>query len=317
MSIIYNFEQYAQAFLKIKTKIDGIIPFRLRKYQLRYLQHLKDDFPSGIIRSISLKPRQAGWSTLIAGINTHAMCTKYDEMGIMLADQHSRTQEVHGIYSLMTNNLPNHLTPMIEKHNSDEIIFDNPNRDKRIFKPGLGSGIKSATANDPFAGRAGTRKFAHISEMAFYSYATELDEGIQNSIPLATGTRIFKESTGNGMAGKGESFYIQFMAAQAGESIYKSFFVSWAEIDDYQWPVPRGFILTRQEIEIVKRYPHVTNENLVWRRAKLSEYSKSADSPFSPEERFCADFPLSPEEAFLSTGRPVFDANKTKEMIEP
>lgn len=315
MANILNFEWYANNVLKIKTKIHGVQPFKLRKYQLRYLQHLKEDFPDGIIRSISLKPRQAGWSTLIAGINTHAMATKSNERGIMLADKFSRTNDVHGIYSHFVSNLPKPLCPMIDKHNGDEIYFDNPDKDARIECPGLGSGFKSETAQDKNAGRSGTRKWVHMTEYAFYPYAESVDEGVQNSVPLARGTRIFKESTANGMAGDGESYYNQWCAAEANESIYKAFFVAWYEIDDYQLPVPRGFILNKTEIDLLARCPEITHANLVWRRLKISEYSKGTESSLTPEERFKQDFPSYPEEAFLSTGRPVFDMERLKNHI--
>lgn len=315
MSDILNFEWYAPRVLKIMTKTKGLQPLKLRKSQKRYLQHLHEDFPDGIVRSISLKPRQAGWSTLIAGINTHKMATSFHERGIMLADKFARTQEVHGIYSNYVNNIPLPIRPMVAKHNSDEILFDNPDQAARVEKPGLGSGFKSETAQDPNAGRSGTRKWAHLTEYAFYPYADSVDEGIQNSIPLARGTRIFKESTAYGMSGIGEAFYAQWNAAIRGDSIYKPFFVAWYEIDDYALEVPRGFILTKAEIDLIKRCPEMTNENLVWRRLKLREYAAGTESIFSPEERFCQDFPSYPEEAFLSTGRPVFDLHKLKAHI--
>lgn len=310
-----NFEWYAPRVLKIMTKVHGLRPFKLRKYQLRYLAHLQEAFPDGIIRSISLKPRQAGWSTLIAGYNTHKISTHFNERGIMLADKYARTQEVHGIYKTYVNNIPAEIKPMLAKLNDDEIFFDNPDPDKRITKPGLGSGFKSETARDPNAGRSGTRMWAHLTEYAFYPYAESVDEGVQNSIPLARGTRIFKESTAFGMSGIGATFYNQWNAAVAGDSIYKAFFVPWYEIDDYALPVPMGFMLTPVEVDLVKRCPDITNANLVWRRLKLKEYSSGPESIFSPEERFCQDFPSYPEEAFLSTGRPVFDLDKLKAHI--
>lgn len=316
MSSILDFAWYAERVLRIQTKVNGLQPLKLRKSQKRFLQHLEGDFPDGIIRSISLKPRQAGWSTLIAGINTHKIATSFYEKGIMLADKFGRTQEVHGIYSTMVNNIPPELRPMVAKNNSDEIWFDNPDVSARVSRPGLGSGFRSETAQDPNAGRSGTRKWAHLTEFAFYPYADSVDEGIQNSIPLAKGTRIFKESTAYGMAGVGESFYTQWNAAVSGDSIYKPFFVAWFEIDDYALPVPRGFILTKEEIDLLKRCPDITHENLVWRRLKLKEYSAGTESIFTPEERFKQDFPSYPEEAFLSTGRPVFDLNRLKEHVK-
>jgi hypothetical protein len=314
MSIL-DFEWYAPRVLKIMTKVNGLQPFKLRKYQKRYLTHLREAFPDGIIRSISLKPRQAGWSTLIAGLNTHKISTHFNERGIMLADKYARTREVHGIYKTYINHIPIELRPMVDKINDDEIFFDNPDPHMRAKSPGMGSGFKSETARDPNAGRSGTRKWAHLTEYAFYPYAESVDEGVQNSIPLAPGTAIYKESTAFGMSGIGQTFFNQWNAAVAGDSIYKAFFVPWYEIDDYALAVPMGFFLTKEEVEIVKRCPEITNANLVWRRLKLKEYSSGPESIFSPEERFCQDFPSYPEEAFLSTGRPVFDLNRIKAHI--
>lgn len=314
MKELFDFNWYAPRALKIRTKTEGLLPFKLRKYQLKYLHHL-ETFDEGIIRSIVLKPRQAGFSTVVAGYNVHAMATREYEVGIMLADKLARTNEVHGIYSTMVTHLPAELMPMLAVNNSEEILFDNPSKDDRKKRPGLGSGFKSETAQDPNAGRSGTRKWAHMTEYAFYPYAESVDEGVQNSIPLESGTRIIKESTAFGMAGTGESFYMQWQAAERGDTIYRPFFVAWYEVDDYQRKVPQGFILTKEEIDLIRRCPAITNANLVWRRLKIREYSSSANSIFTPEERFKQDFPSYPEEAFLSTGRPIFDQDKLKDLI--
>jgi hypothetical protein len=316
MSNILDFTWYAPRVLKIQTKTQGLRPFRLRSYQLKYIKHLENDFPNRIVRSIVLKPRQAGFSTLVAGRNVHRMATEFNYRGIFLADKYARTNEVHSIYSTFVNNIPHEIRPMVAKNNSDEILFDNPSLEERVSRPGLGSGFKSETAQDPNAGRSGTRKWAHLTEYAFYPYALEVDEGVQNSVPLAANTFICKESTAYGLSGVGEAFYSQWQAAVAGDSIYRPFFVAWFEIDDYALPVPRGFILTKSEIELVKRCPAITNENLVWRRLKLKEYAAGSESIFTPEERFCQDFPSYPEEAFLSTGRPVFNLDQLKVDIK-
>lgn len=308
----YNFEQYAPAALKIQTKSSGLQPLNLRKIQRQFLQHLKDDFPDGIIRSLNLKPRQAGWSTIIAAINVHKMNLFYSRKGLVMADKFDRTSAVHGIYTTMIDNLPKHILPMIAKRNESEVLFDNPNPMLRDKFPGLGSGFLTETAQDPNAGKSSSRQWAHLSEYAFYPYASEIDQSVQNSIGLHKGTAIFKESTANGMGGVGEPFYEQWMAAERGEYMYKTFFAAWYSVDDYQMTVPMGFILTKQEIDLVQRCPEITNANLVWRREKIRETYTSADSGLTPEELFCQDFPSWPEEAFLSTGRPVFDMEKLK-----
>jgi hypothetical protein len=315
MSKLFEFEWYAGKCLKIITKTKGLQPFELRDYQKRYLRHLREDFPGGIVRSIVLKPRQAGFSTLIAGINTHRMATEFHYKVILLADKHDRTNAVHKIYSTFVSNLPDEVKPMITTDNTEEIFFANPNKAERKTRPGLGSGIASETANDPHAGRSETRLGAHLTEAAFYQYPDSIDEGIHNSIPLTAGSFICKESTAFGVTGTGEAFYNLWNAAEAKDSIYRAYFVGWFEIPDYSIPTPPGFILSKSEVEIIKQTPAITNENLAWRRLKLSEYSSGTEKIFTPEERFKQDFPSYPEEAFLSTGRPVFDQAKLKAHI--
>jgi hypothetical protein len=309
---ILDFEWYAKNCLKIQTKSNGIQPFVLRKVQLRFLQHLKDDFPDGIIRSISLKPRQAGWSTVISGINTHRGCTRHSYSSIVMADKFDRTNAVFSIYKRFVTHLPPRLRPMMSKFNESEILFDNPSVEERIKRPGLSSGFLAETAQDPDAGKSASRQGAHLSEYAFYPYAAQIDTSVQNSIPLARGTAIFKESTANGMAGDGESFYEQWTAAESGDYLYKPFFVAWYEIDDYQMTVQHPFILNSTEIDLLARCPEMTHENLQWRRMKIKETRVDADMGLTPEEYFKQDFPSYPEEAFLSTGRPVFDMDKLK-----
>lgn len=309
---LFDFEFYAPAFLRIQTKSQGLKPFKLRLFQKRFNKLV--DTHKGPGRFIVLKPRQCGFSTYCAGKFTHSMMTREDYKGIMLADKSGRTDEVFNIYSRFVTNVDAAVKPMIRTMNTREILFDNPDLVKAGLHPGLRSGIKAETALDPNAGRSGTRSFAHLTEYAFYRYASEIDEGVQNSIPLVAGTTIIKESTANGMSGSGEAFFKQWEAATRGEYIYKPFFVSWYEVDDYQMVPDRDFKLTKEEKELVKLCPDITEHNLVWRRAKLSEYS-SGKSIFTPEERFKQDFPSYPEEAFLNSGRPVFNSIKIKTQI--
>lgn len=304
---LFDFKWYSENLMSIQTKVDGLQPFKLRKIQNRYVDHLNKDFPNGIIRSIVLKPRQSGFSTLVAGINCHKMWTRKDEKGIMLADKLARTKEVFSIYDTFRKSMSPYLLPTAHKKdilNSEEWYFES-----------MRCGFKSETSNDPNAGRSGTRRWAHLTEFAFYSNADSIDEGVQNSIPLAHGTRVFKESTAYGISGVGKSFYNQWEAANRGDSIYKPFFVSWFEVEDYAITPFGKFELTKLEKDLIKMCPEVTIPNLAWRRLKLSEYASSTDQIFTPEERFAQDFPSYPDEAFLSSGRPVFDQDKLRKHI--
>lgn len=314
--MILDLEWYAPRLLKIKTKTSGDRPLYFRKIQKRFIQHLKDDFPDGIIRSLSLKPRQAGWSTTIASYNFHRVVTSRSFSCLVMADKFARTSAVYGIYKKYHESLPPAFRPMVQNENNDEIYYNNPDVTQRDINPGLDSRITNETAQDPNAGKSASRQAAHLSEYAFYPYAMEVDQSVQNSIPLARGTAIFKESTANGMGGDGEAFYEQWMAAERGEYLYKPFFVPWYEVDDYVAMPERGFLPTKEELDILSRCPDVTHANLMWRRIKIRETMTAPDSGLSPEELFKQDFPLYPEEAFLSSGRPVFDPLKVKNWID-
>lgn len=329
MQDIDDFLLYSRKFFKINTKLHGTLPFEVRDYQrecIDFIENIK-----GPKRCIILKPRQAGLSTLISGFFTHKMMTMELFKGILMADESSRTDEVMKIYltfikQMLTNKNAAQFVPMIKYMSSEQIVFENPKRitDKELegltlpqqdALLGLRSELQCETANDKNAGRAGSRRFAHLSEAAFYPYAEDIDEGIQNSIPTADGTYIIQESTANGRGGTGKAFYDLYMAAKAGDSLYKSYFIPWYRIDDYAIDPGRNFTLTAYERDVMKQHG-VTEANLAWRRLKLSEYRKGDEEALmTPEDRFCQDFPLDDQEAFISSGQPVFPPQETNRII--
>lgn len=303
MNEIHDYWFYHRHFHKIKPKVGEIQPLKLRKYQERFF-HFWDEI-QGPQRIVVLKPRQAGFSTIVASKFTHWAMTRDMCKGIAMADKHGRTQEIATIYKTFLSECPKPLIPRIGKNNTEEIFFDLIN-----------SGIKFETAQDPNAGRSGTRKFCHWSEIAFCRYSKEIDDGVQNSIPLHSSTAIIKESTANGRGGIGKYFYDLWNAAKRGDSIYKPFFVAWYEVDDYIAD-PTGIELTEYEKDIMKRHETVSIENLAWRRLKLTEYLDDDTTSFlTPAERFKQDFPLDDREAFLSTGSPVFDTETLARIVD-
>ncbi len=299
---LFDFDFYSPSFLNIRTKLEGLQSLKLRKYQSDFVRFTQDI--SGPKRIIVLKPRQAGFSTLVSAMFCHKMFTEEFFQGIAMADKHGRTQSIANIYRTFYDELEDALKPNCSILNSEQLFFD-------VFR----SGVNFETANDPNAGRSGTRKFAHLSEAAFYRYAGEIDDGIQNSIPLGEDTYIIKESTANGKAGIGKPFFELWSAAKRNESIYKPFFVSWFEVDDYRIHPPDNFKLDRIEKDLIKQHPEITPANLMWRRLKIKEYQGDEESLLSPDERFKQDFPSNDVEAFLSTGMPVFDPQEMEHAI--
>jgi hypothetical protein len=315
MSDILDYPFYCKSWLKIKTKTQGLQPLYLRDYQLRFYKFVEKIMKEGPARVIVLKPRQAGFSTCCASLFHHLMVTTDYFRMLAMADKFARTESIRDIYATFLQELPGAITPMVAKNNQNEILYDNPVMMHRKVDPGIGSGVVFETAQDPNAGRSTSRKGAHLSETAFYPYYKEIDEGIQNSIPLVAGSLIIKESTANGKAGTGKPFFDLWSAAKAKDSIYKAFFVAWYEIEDYSLPVPKGFKATSIEKEMLEKYPQLTKANLVWRRLKILEYLDDEEEAYlSPDQRFSQDFPVTDRDAFLSTGLPVFDQLITEKI---
>ena len=312
---IKDYHFYSSKFHKIKTKLDGVQSLILRQYQKRFIDFVLDI--NGPKRVIALKPRQAGFSTICASLFSWYFTTRKNCSGLLMADKKDRTQEVAGIYHMYLEQLPSMMMPMISVRNSEKLWLDNPRVESRKANPGLNSGVVFETGQDPNAGRSASRQWAHLTEWAFIPYCKEIDEGVQNSIPLDPRTVIIKESTANGRAGDGKAFYDLWNAAKRGDSIYQPFFVAWYEIDDYQIRPPDNFKTTKYEREILKQFKTVTDAHLYWRRVKIAEYlDDEEETILTPEERFKQDFPLNDKEAFLSTGAPVFPIEIVSKLID-
>lgn len=307
MNNLFDIDFYSSNFLKIKTKSGQLTTLKMRSYQKKLNFEICQDFESlGFSRKNVLKPRQAGLSTFVAGFGTHKTATKFGYNGIILADQASRTDAVFGIYKTMVENLPKRILPAIRILNTREYQFER-----------LKSGMKAETANDKNAGKSESRLFAHLTEYAFYRYAKEINESVQNSVPLKFESLIIKETTANGRDGIGKNFYEEWQEAKKKTSLYSNFFISWFEIEDYSLDLKDQFRKTKDEIDLQKRFPKITDGNLAWRRLKLMEMaSQKGMIAVTPEEWFNQDFPSCDDDAFLFSGRPVFDREKLSNKLK-
>lgn len=319
---VLDFYKFSEYFLRVEAKGGRLLAFKPRHYQRRIIDPILEAYyAKRPVRLLVCKGRQMGISTTVAAVFFWLMVSNEHMKGKLIADQSKRTDEVFGIYKRFLSNLHPDLMPMVETDNTREVLFQNPNRDKIKIDPGLDSGMKAETAKDPNAGRAGTATLAHETEHAYFDYASKIDEGLGNSIPLMEGvfSAVVKETTSNGMDGKGSAFYTAWCEAEAGASNSIPIFISWTENTEYEWN-DKGIILTEKEKQLLEAFPELTLRKLSWRRNKIKEYSNNTGdedgSLYSPEERFQQDYPLSAEESFLSSGNPVFDQEKLKAQIE-
>ncbi|WKL00897.1 hypothetical protein Q0F98_28800 [Paenibacillus amylolyticus] len=111
------------------------------------------------------------------------------------------------------------------------------------------------------------------------------------------------ESTANGM----EEFKEIWDAAVKGENDFSPLFFAWFEMPDYRKPIPPGFELTEDELELKAKYG-LDDEQLQWRRYTIRN-DCGGDS-----RQFDQEYPSEPDDAFLLSGEGVFDNKFIKRL---
>jgi len=261
-----DFEFYSRNCLHIRTKDAGIVPFRLNEAQIYIHKRLEQQIKeTGKARAIILKGRQQGASTLIQGRYVHKTTHNKGVRAFILTHDGESTNALFEMTKRYYDLLPDFVKPSIEKSNAKELKFDQ-----------LDSGYKIGTAGNKSIGRGQTIQFFHGSEVAFWQNAGELTKGVLQAVPDADNTEIILEK---------------------GESEFQAIFVPWFWQSEYKKKCPPDFKLTDYEEELVASYK-LTNEQLFWRRRKISELS--ADG-VDGKKAFKQEYPMNAAEAFQIT----------------
>lgn len=296
MSInLRNARQYISAFLKIKTKDNKIVPFKMNTPQKRLYEVVKGEAEQGKpIRLIILKARQMGFSTLTEALIFHRTATKHNVNSLIIAHKDEATTNLFNMSKLFYSELPIQLKPLRKASNAKEIIFDAPSRMEEL--KGLNSKIKCATAGGDGVGRSDTLSNVHISEFAFWTgNKMETLNGLLQSVPSRAGTMVIIESTANGF----DDFKRLWDKAVSGENDFVPVFFPWFEMEEYQRAYD-GFPYTEEEEELTERFG-LTPEQISWRRWCIKNNCGGDLNLFKQE------YPATPEEAFIATGACVFD----------
>jgi hypothetical protein len=298
---------YQENFLKIVTKSHGLRPFKPNIYQQRLNQIIKelkkDNRP---IRIRILKCRQIGCSTWASSFAYHFAATEFYKRALIIANDMDSSSGLFDMCKTFYEFSPEIVRPSRKKSNAKELVFD------RDDEGGLKSSVRIETAMKMSAGRSKTIQFLHMSEKAFWRDALTVQTGLLESVPIDAGTVIIDESTANGIAGAGETFYNDWQ----NKSYYNVFF-KWTDNPEYERDVPSDFKMTDLEKDLVEKHKELTPRKLMFRRFKIS--SGVGDSLIKPEDNFKQEYPLTENEAFLSTGRSVFDQEqltKAREIAE-
>lgn len=296
------FAEQAPMLIKVKEG-GGLVKWKLNRAQ-RYMQacaekQLKE---KGWVRMLLLKGRQQGGSTWTNGRFYHKTSRNKGKSVFILSHEGNTTNKLFDMVKRFHDNVDPRIRPETGKENTRQMIF-----------PGLGSDYAAGTAGNKDVGRGGTAQLFHGSEVAYWEWAYDIQNGALKSIGLLPGTEIILESTANGPIG---FFYDKCQAAIQGQGEYQLCFVPWFWDDTYEREVPHDFVLTKEEEVFVATYfegkifPFDSEpiskakalRKMAWRRAEIVDLTKGTNNPASGAAQFRNIYPSNPIEAFLSSG---------------
>lgn len=273
-----------------------VIPFKPNRAQLRFIDRLHH-------RSIILKARQLGFTTLIAIVwLDHALFNANVRCGIIAQDRDAAEVIFRDKVKFAYDNLPPLLKeamPLV-KDSASELLFGHNN-----------SSIRVATSM-----RSGTIHRLHISEFGkicakYPDKAKEVMTGSIPAVPLSGITII--ESTAEGAEGEFHDLTQRAIAMQQqGKTLterdYRFHFFPWHEEEGYEME-PVGVVMGDKDRAYFERIEseigHVLSER------KRAWYVATRDADFTgKEERMWQEYPSTPKEAFQQSTEGAYYANQ-------
>jgi hypothetical protein len=292
--LLTDFEYWARHSAKIRTKSGEIKPLILNRVQVRFLNHILDQLATtGRIRSVILKGRQQGLSTVVSAYLYWWLSQHNAQKGIVIAHEKKSTEALLDMYSRLHKHMPEMLKPKTNYKSRREISFSV-----------LDSSLMIATAGSEHIARGETLQCMHLSEVAFWPklFAKENFNGLIKALPNSDQTMCFVESTANGVTG---GFYDLWYGAVAGTNGYYPFFSAWFESDEYRTTPPVPFEKTPDEIALATQFK-LDDAQLYWRRREIV---------LNGMDLFRQEYPCTAEEAFITSGRPVFITEVLQEYV--
>lgn len=250
------------------------------------------------IRGIILKARQLGFSTFIQSWNYEQCDREPFHSAVTLSYDVESTKELFGKAQFIRNR---QYFPRDTSRKSTETLEFAEH----------GSMFYAITAGRKAVGRSYTYHHMHCSEIPMWDDAEESLGAAVQAVPSEPDTSIFYESTARGARG---TFYDDWIKAERGENDFIPFFAPWFWDPKYslEFPDPDsanafGRSLNPTERRLQSEW-NVTLEQLHWRRFKIRNDLQGSEAKFRQE------YPSFPKEAFLTTGTPVFDADRIAEL---
>lgn len=324
---------YARHFLKIVDKRGKLVDFEPNAAQLALDAELEKQRLAGMPqRAVVVKARQVGISTGVQGKLIQRTTLNANHSAIVVAHDLDTGAKLYQMGRTMYRHLPLDdelpLKPEIGHHKrARHMNFSERATDAwQHGDSGLNSEYLVSTAGETEAGRGGTYRSFHGSEVAFWQAIAAKLMALLSGMPDDEDTLVVLESTPNGLnefkdiwddAVEGKSDFIAFFWPWWKQAEYTLPFANKAEREDFAHEVGEG-PLGEDEPRMIDPGPldtmsgeqvPLTLEQLHWRRKTI------ANKLGGRVDRFKQEFPTTPEEAFLSTGQRVFDPFLVQSLI--
>lgn len=276
------FPTYAQKYLKIRTKTEGVKPFLMNEGQLRVHEHAEAQLEvRGYVRTALLKSRQWGGSTYIQGrFYRKVTNASRGTRALIMTHKAEATGNLFNMTKRYHDLMDDQFKVFAPKPSATRLAF--PKRD---------CSYAVATAGGKSVGRSDTLQLLHASEFAYWDNPGEHLTGVFQTVPTAgAGSEIFIESTARGM---GNEFHRICSEARKCDSDYWFLFIPWFLFPEYSMPVPREMIISPDD-ELFQQVFALTDEQMAFRWFKIREFGGGEMG----EIKFCSEYPSCPEDAF-------------------
>jgi hypothetical protein len=282
-----NFESFSKDYLKIISKDMKVESFLFNKEQQYILKLINKQYKNeGVSKTIILKSRQVGSSTLLSALMFYNLLNSESFRGFVLTHRQSATNNLFNIFYRFFNFLPQDLQMDLSITKS-----------KNLSVLGTNCSAGFATAGGSEVGRSETISFFLGSEVAFWPNSQNHISSVLSAV-VPQNSHIILESTSAGASG---AFYEMCMEASLGKNDFQLIFLPWYWHKNYSTKREDSVIeFPIDWLEYQKIYG-LTTEQLNWAYIKNKDINLSSQQEAqSPSELFLKEFPGSIEEAFKS-----------------
>ena len=207
---------FIENYTQIISLDEGMVPFKLRGYQDKLINHYNDSRFSVVLAS-----RQSGKSISSVGYIIWFAVFHSEKTIAVLANKGATAREMLGRITLMLENLPFFLQPGTKALNKGSIEFSNNSR--IIAAATSGSSIRGMSVNLLF-----------LDEFAFVENANEFYTSTYPVISAGKDTKVIITSTANGI---GNTFHKIWEGAVQKVNQFIPFTVNWWDVPgrDEEW----------------------------------------------------------------------------------